>query len=92
MSIHRQSVNVYNVTAFPSDPQVVVPFEPRSIMIINQDEDGDAIEFSFDGTNVHGRLVSSSPGIVLNQLAKRLWLRSVLAGTSPTNVEVIAER
>lgn len=94
MSIHRQSVNVYNVTAFPTDPQVEIPFEPRSIMVINQDQDGDAVEISFDGVNVHARLLYQGPssGLVFNQLARRVWLRSVGAGTSPTDVEVIAER
>lgn len=94
MSIHRQNVNVYNVTDFPTEPQVVIPFEPRSIMVVNQDEDGDAVEISFDGVTVHARLLNTGPsaGLVLNQLSQRLWIRSVLAGTDTTNVEVIAER
>lgn len=94
MSIHRQNVNVYNVTDFPEEPQVVIAFEPRSIMIVNQDLDGDAIEISLDGTNVHARLLNTGPsaGIVLNQMAQRIWIRSVAVGTDTTNVEVIAER
>lgn len=94
MSIHRQSVDVYNVTDFPSDPQVEIPFEPRSIMVINQDQDGDTIEVSFDGVTVHARMLYQGPsaGLVFNQPARRLWLRSAAVGTSPTDVEVIAER
>lgn len=93
MAIHRQNINLSGAAAFPPDPQVVVPFEPKRITVINQVA-AEYIEFSFDGVNVHGRLTSAATAsgseIVLIQRARQLWLRAETGGaTSP--VEVIAE-
>jgi hypothetical protein len=91
MSVFQQIVDVSGTAAFPSTPQVQIPFEPLSIGIINQDPTpSDDIILSFDGKNDHAQ-VFGADGVTFHQRTTKIWLRRGSVGTPPTNVQVIAE-
>jgi len=90
MSVFQQTVNVFADTSYPADPQVVIPFEAKSVSIVNEDLD-DNTWISFDGVNDHGHLIRGN-GITYQQRVDKVWLRRGSgAATSPTNVSVTAE-
>lgn len=91
MSVARFEVNVFPDAAYPSTPQVQAPFEPRSIVIINQDATDDVFA-SFDGVTDHVQLLGSDSIRFIFQRARNLFLRKGAVGTDPTNVQVIVEK
>lgn len=91
MSVFQQIVDVSSTTAFPVTPQVEIPFEPVSIVVVNQDSvPSSDIFLSFNGVDVHGQLFGAD-GITYQQRVRKVWLRRGSAGSPPTNVQVIAE-
>lgn len=93
-AIFRISVDVSGQAAYPAAnaPQVVIPFEPKTIMILLEDTTDDAFA-SFDGSNDHLHMVPGTPGagVRFEQRTRNVWLRRGAAGTPATNVQVIAE-
>lgn len=89
MSIFRQVVDVFGQAAYPASPQVTIPFEPREIAFINEDQDDDFF-FSLNGADDHGH-VFGGDGTTISQRVTRIWLRRGDAGITPTNVAVSAE-
>lgn len=89
MSIHRAEVDVSGTAAYPSTPQVVIPFEPTQIGVVNEDGSDD-VYVSFDGVSDHAH-VFGGDGVTVFQRVKQVWLRRGAAGTPPTTVAVIAE-
>ena len=91
MSVFQQVVDVSGTAAFPTTPQVVIPFEPKSILIINNDPTaGDDVFVSFDGVEDHTQIFGAD-GVTFLQRVKQVWLRRGSIGAPPTNVQVVAE-
>lgn len=65
--------------AFATDPTFTVPFQPKSVTIINEDVDpANEIEVSFDGVNVAGKLIPGTvAGYKWNQNSSLVWIRGV---------------
>lgn len=86
------SVAVTAPAAFPAAnaPSVIIPFEPKSITVINEDSGAaNSIEVSFDGVEVHGKLIPTQvAALKFSQSVTKVWLRRA-AGT-PT-VRIVAE-
>lgn len=71
-------------TAFPNDAQVVLQFKSPVIHINLINEGGDLIEYSFNGTDVHGDLATS--GLTQERTYERkqvvkVWFRAATAAT-----------
>ncbi len=91
MSVFEAIVDVSGQAAFPANPQVVIPFEPRTIAVFNEDAaDGDDAFVSFDGQTAVGHVIAGFT-IMYEQRVLEVWLRRGVAGSSPTNIQVIAE-
>lgn len=85
--IYRAEVNA--PAAFVAlTPDFVISFTPSSFVIVNED-DTNGVEFSFDGSTVHGRLL---PGKLSAIKFERLRYRQIwVQGTGSPSVQVIAE-
>lgn len=92
MPVHRQVITLDAVSAYPTQPQVVVPFDPKTIAIINEGPTGANALVSFDGVNDHAQLTPGTPscGMVFKQSVRGVWLKRG-AVTSGIVVQVIAE-
>jgi len=76
------------VDAFPGTAQVSWTFGSVGLALLNTGVD--PIEYSFDGTNVHGRLEASGPGQGIatdGRIAVRVWFRRA-AGAAANTVRV----
>ncbi len=73
--------------AFPATPQVVIPFEPKSITIINESTMQQGF-VSFDGVNDQGHLLGRAV-IEYEQRVTKVWLRK--GGGANINIQVLAE-
>jgi hypothetical protein len=93
VSVFSQVVDVDGQVAFPTTPQVVIPFRPGSILVVLEDADDDAF-LSFDGIADHWHLQpgQASEGVRFDQKVTQVWLREGTSGASPTNVRVTAEK
>lgn len=71
-------------------PDVVIPFAPKNIRIVNKDATND-IQFSFDGVNIHGTVVHGQspvpiPVRALPGQAFNVWLQRT-GGTPACEVQ-----
>lgn len=89
MSVQMNRINVFGQPAYPTDPQIIIPFEPKEVSIFNED-DADTVAISFDGVNDHGVLIPRST-LTYNQNGQKVWLRSVGAGSDPITAQVVME-
>lgn len=90
MSVYNQTVDVSGTAAYPSTPQVTIPFEPRRIVLLNEDTADDAY-VSLDGQNDHVHLPANT-GFAFNfQRVRGVWLKRGVAGTPVTDIQVVAE-
>lgn len=91
MSVFSQVVDAHGTTTYPDNPQVVIPFQSKSIAVVLEDDTDDAY-ISFDGENDHAHLVPATPaaGIIFEQTVTKIWVR-VPAGSDPVNVQFIVE-
>lgn len=91
MSVFSEIVDVSGQAAYPTldSPQVVIPFEPRSIAVINEDGVDDAF-VSFDGVNDHGHLIGGT-ATEFKQRVTKVWLKRGAVGSAPTNIQITAE-
>lgn len=91
MSVFEVIVDVSGQAAFPTNPQVVIPFEPRTIAVFNEDSNnGDDAFVSFDGQTTVGHVIAGST-FTYTQRVLGVWLRRGAIGAPPTNIQVIAE-
>lgn len=86
------STRVTAPAAFPAltAPSITIPFEARRVVLLNEDATAaNYVEWSFDGTNVHGRLTPGlNAGFESTQRTTKIWLRR---GAGTPTVQVIAE-
>lgn len=77
-------------SAYPSTPDVTVPFEPRAVTFALMDSVANQNAFiSFDGVNNHVKLVVGQLQTVrLESAVTKIWLKSAVS----TSVQVIAEK
>ena len=87
MAVERIAVDCGGVTTYPTNPQAVIPFSPKSITVISDDND---CYVSLDGVNDHCHLAGSGAAVKFDQHGKSVWLREGAANTH-VNVQVIAE-
>ena len=92
MAIHRQTVTLDATATYPGTAQVVIPFEPKSIAIINEGPTGALALVSFDGATNHAQLTPGTPscGMVFQQKVRNVWLKRG-AAVSGIVVQIIAE-
>jgi len=80
-------------TSIQSLPNITLEFEPSEWLIVNMSSTAtDIVYFSFDGVNVHGKVVPGSPiaGCAYKIRAKKLWLYRHVGAASPTSITVMA--
>lgn len=94
MAIYSAAVTA--PVAFPAvdAPSFTIPFQPKSIVIINEDATpANYVEFSLEGgTNaaVHGKLIPTIvAGLKITQPVTKIWVR--LGAGTPT-VRIVAEQ
>ena len=89
MAIYSTTVTAQ--TSWQANADVTIPFEPRSIVIVNEDTDAaNYVEVSDDGgVSTASKLTPTIlAGIRLTQKVKKIWLKAA-AGTP--SVQIIAE-
>lgn len=92
MPMFATIVDVAGIIAYPSIPQVVIPFKAEKIAALNMD-DRDRVAVSFDGQNDAGFMdpggsmqwAPAADGIT------KVWVRTAAAGKPPTEVQIAAE-
>jgi hypothetical protein len=79
---------VVTETSFPTEPQGVIRFRgPQHLTFML--EAGTSVEYSFNGTTVHGDMTSGTSSAALDFLTrsnKKIWFR-VISGSSTVRVE-----
>lgn len=85
-------VDVSAAAAYPTNPQIVVPFVPDSILFYSSNlaEDG-VVSISYDGKTEHGRVTAgrATESIAVRTKVTQVWLKRI-SGTNPTTIEVTA--
>lgn len=83
MSIYSLAVDVSAQNAYQAAPDVVVPFMPLSIVVVNEHLTAQ-VAVSFDGTNDHWVFTPGTPGAGLrfSQRVSKVWCRRVGAGAN----------
>lgn len=75
-------------------PDVVIPFSVHSASFINYGSGGtNVVEYSFNGTTVHGDMVPSTLSASLtfpNRTVCMIWFRLKSGSTGPVNIRVEA--
>lgn len=73
-------------------PDIVITFSTQAIMFLNENSSG-VIEYSFNGTTVHGELDPSLPtrGIFFdNRVVSLIWFRVKSGSSGPITIRVDA--
>ena len=95
MSVATHSIDLTAVAAYPTDPQFVVPFQPKETTFINTSPDRGAY-ISYDGVNDHIYVPPAGTALgtgryVSRQQVQSIWYKQ--AGASATlTVYTNAER
>ena len=92
MAIYRQVITLDAVSSYPGTPQVVIPFVPKSIAVVNEGPTGANAFVSFDGQSDDAQLTPGTPsaGMVFSQRTTRVWLKRG-AAASGIVVQIVAE-
>jgi hypothetical protein len=72
-------------------PDIVIPFSTQSVSFLN--EGTGTIEYSLDGTTVHGDLISgtATAGLTFdNRVMSCIWFRIKTGSTGPINLRIEA--
>lgn len=72
-------------------PDLIIPFSTQGIMFLN--EGSGVVEFSFDGTHVHGELDSAgaTKGLTFdNRAVSLIWFRVKSGSSGPIKISVSA--
>lgn len=101
--IHGRDFNFYQKlsvvsTDFGSDtisgeqPDMIITFTTQGVMFLNEATSG-VIEYSFNGTTVHGELDPTNPSKAItfdNRVISLIWFRLKAGNAGPTVVRVDA--
>ena len=75
-------------------PDIVITFSTQGLSFINYGTNAtDIVEYSFNGTTVHGDLVPFTPSASLvfdNRVASLIWFRLKPGATGPVDIRVEA--
>ena len=75
-------------------PDIIIPFQSQSVMFLNLGSGGtNVVEFSFNGTTVHGELnpTNASVGLTFdNRVVSKIWFRVQSGSTGTITVSVQA--
>lgn len=75
-------------------PDLIIPFTTVGLSFINEGSTtSNSVEYSFDGTTVHGDLVPTKPSASLefkNRTVSLIWFRLKTGSTGPVTVRVEA--
>lgn len=89
MSAYMIEVDVSAQATYPTQPQVIIPFSPKSVSVINMGTDADEFYMSYDGVNDVAHVLAHD-AVDFSQDATRIWLRrGTVCAVRP---QVIAER
>lgn len=72
-------------------PDIIIPFSTQSVSFLN--EGSGTVEYSFDGTTLHGDLISGTAcsGLTFdNRVVCFIWFRIKTGSTGPINVRIEA--
>lgn len=69
------SVDASAAVSFPSNAQVVIPFEPLG-WYLSVPSGGSDVAFSTDGTNVHGVVEAGTQKLFQPATVQKLWLKN----------------
>lgn len=88
-------VDVSAVAAYPTDPQITIPFGSSSLVIVIEDDPVTPVgaRVSFDGVNDAAVLIAGRPtGAMVweGTSRRRIWLKA--EGTGATAVRVMADQ
>lgn len=86
MSLQSFRIDTASINSYPADAQIVIPFEPRRITLLQEDASTDSFA-SLDGETDDLHLVPGAP-LTVEQRVREVWL---MKGTTGGNVQVIAE-
>lgn len=90
------TLNVAAQAAYPSTPQVTIPFPPTSIAVVVEEDPatGYGCVVSFDGTNDAGTLLAGRPSAALEwrgQSYTKVWIKRAGVSAGTINVRVMAD-
>lgn len=75
-------------------PDLIIPFVTQGLSFINEGTStSNSVEYSFDGINVHGDLVPTTPsqGLVFDvRVISLIWFRLKQGSTGPVTIRVEA--
>lgn len=86
-----QKVAVSTVGTFNTNCDVVITFTTQGLMLLNLGSG--VVEFSFNGTQVHGELNSANASAGLsfdNRVVSKIWFRVQSGSSAPITVSVMA--
>lgn len=84
-------VEVNNAT-FNTNCDVIITFPTQGVLFLIE-ENADAVEYSFNGTTVHGELDAALPskGMIFdNRVVSKMWFRLRSGSTGPLTVRIDA--
>lgn len=84
MSLSFQKIDLAGpIAAFPTNPQFDAKFKGAASVVLYTQTGGTEVEFSFDGTNVDGRLLAGSVVTASTETNnyQKIWFRTVTAAT-----------
>ncbi len=87
MSLQVNRVDVSAVAAYPGDPQIIIPFEPRKIQLMFEGT-SDGAFISFEGTADDIRLTPGIGVTLEGHSISQMFLKRDVAGVT---VQVITE-
>jgi hypothetical protein len=81
MALYTLAVTAPAAFAAAASPDITVPFTPRVLILVNEDTVmANAVEFSFDGVEVHGKLIPGISGAIkLESDNTKVWFRRTAA-------------
>lgn len=85
------TVTTTGVAAFATNPDITFTFDPNEIQIVYAGDGSGVVQYSFDGTNVHGRVDNANLKVMIEESTDRkMWFRELTAGATMTKVIVTA--
>ena len=88
MAIQRTALDLHGVSTYPVIPQVAIPFEPKSILVIAEDA---GCYISLDGVNDHAHLIGGGADVKFASRTRQVWLKADASNGNPTTVQIIVE-
>lgn len=75
-------------------PDIIIPFSTTGLSFINYGTDSNnIIEYSFNGTTVHGDMIPQTPSSALvfdNRVVSTIWFRLKSGSSGPVNIRIEA--